>query len=88
MATAVELTRTIHPMYSGPGRSGICVCGCSWRDHHLGVVMNEDYFQETGEDYAPGECERYGFNEVGGMKYNEETKQWEHHCHQYVDRGM
>lgn len=87
MSAAVEVARTIHPMYSGPGRSGICVCGCSWKDHHLCVVMNEDYFRQTGEEYSPGECEHYGFNELGGKKLNEATGQWENHCHGYCDRG-
>ena len=73
------------PRYSGPNRSGICVCGCPWHKHHLGVVMNMDYAEETGEAYILGECEAFGFNEVGGMKYNDETEQWENHCHAYKD---
>jgi len=76
------------PRYSGPNRSGICVCGCSWEDHHLGVVMNREYANETGEAYVPGECEAFGFNEVGGMKYNKATGKWEDHCHSYRDRGV
>ena len=73
------------PKYSGPERSGICKCGCPWDEHHLGVVMNSEYAEQTGEAYYPEECEMFGFNEVGGMKYNEETKTWENHCHRYVD---
>ena len=73
--------------YSGPGKTGICKCGCSWDRHHLGVVMNRDYSEQTEEAYLPEECESYGFNEVGGMKFNEETKKWETHCHKYEDRG-
>ena len=36
--------------------------------------------------YVPQECEQYGFNEVGGKKYNEETEKYEDHCHQYTDK--
>ena len=73
--------------YSGPNRKGICVCGCSWEEHHLGIVMNEEYYKATGEAYIPQECDNFGFNEVGGKKYNEETEEWEDHCHQYRDVG-
>jgi hypothetical protein len=73
------------PRYSGPNRSGICVCGCPWHEHHLGMVMNSDYFKDTQETYVPDECDRYGFNEVGGMKFNEDTGEWEDHCHGYRD---
>lgn len=50
--------------------------------------MNEAYMKATGEGYIPQECTQYGFNEVGGMKYNPETEQWEDHCHGYRDRGV
>lgn len=73
------------PRYSGPNRSGFCVCGCKWDDHHLGCVMNQDYFDATGENYVPDECCAFGFNETGGQKYNEETKEWEDHCSRYRD---
>ena len=73
------------PRYSGPNRSGICVCGCRWDDHHLGCVMNEEYFKDTGESYVPDECCAFGFNESGGQKYNKETKEWEDHCSRYRD---
>lgn len=36
--------------------------------------------------YVPQECERYGSNELGGRKHNEETGEYEDHCHQYEDR--
>lgn len=75
------------PRYSGPGRSGICECGCSWDSHHLGVVMNSVYSTETGEGYIPEECCAFGSNEVGGLKYNLETQEWEDHCHGYRDGG-
>ena len=71
------------PKYSGLGRSGVCKCGCSWEDHHLGVVMNEEYREQTGEAYVPQECEAFGFHEVGGMKF--ENGVWVDHCHGYVD---
>jgi len=54
-----------HPMYSGPSRSGVCVCGHKWDDHHLGVVMNLDYADDTQEAYLPQECEFFGSNEMG-----------------------
>ena len=73
------------PRYSGPNRSGVCVCGCPWDSHHLGCVMNMGYAEQTGESYVPQECDAFGFNEVGGMKYNKETKEWEDHCHGYRD---
>jgi hypothetical protein len=74
--------------YSGPGATGICLCGCAWDEHHLGMVMNVEYMKATGEAYVPDECDAYGFNEVGGMKYNTETKEWEDHCHGYRDSGL
>ena len=74
--------------YSGPGKSGICVCGCKWDDHHLCMVVRQDYLDATQEQYIPDECCRYGFNEGGGMKYNKETGEWEDHCHGYEDRGV
>lgn len=75
------------PRYSGPGKSGICVCGCRWQDHHLGCIMNHQYAEETGECYFPEECCKFGFNEMGGKQYNRETKEWEDHCHCYEDVG-
>lgn len=81
------MTEKFEPRYSGPSRSGICVCGHSWEEHHLGVVMNRDYTRQTGEGYVPQECEHFGFNEAGGMEYNKETGFWEDHCHNYRDTG-
>lgn len=75
----------MQPRYSGPNRSGVCVCGCPWHEHHLGMVMNKAYLEATQEAYIPQECDAYGSNEVGGKKYNEETGEWEDHCHQYKD---
>lgn len=36
--------------------------------------------------YIPNECDRYGCNESGGMKYNEDSGEYEDHCHQYEDK--
>ena len=76
------------PRYSGPNCSGVCVCGCSWEEHHLGIVMNQDYIEQTGEAYLVDECEAFGFNEVSGRKYNETTDEWDDHCHQYRDNKL
>lgn len=66
--------------YSGPHRSGICACGHSWEDHHLGVVMNVDYSVATREFYIPQECEYFGFNERGGLDADGQP-----HCDTYHD---
>ena len=71
--------------YSGPNRSGICICGHKWIEHHLSVVTNVDYLEATHEAYLPQECEHYGFNECGGLKPNKETGRWENHCQSYHD---
>jgi hypothetical protein len=83
----MEDIMTYQRRYSGPGRTGVCICGCSWEAHHLSIVMLKDYFDATQEHYIPEECDNYGFSEVGGMKYSEETKKWEDHCHNYKDSG-
>ena len=70
------------PRYSGPECSGICVCGCSWEEHHLGVILNEEYRAATGEAYLPQECEAFGFNETGGL-----DAEGNPHCDRYKDRG-
>lgn len=68
--------------YSGPNRSGICVCGHKWDRHHLGMVMNIEYlWTDAGpEHYIPQECEHYGFNETGGL-----GKDGKVHCFGYKD---
>ena len=66
--------------YSGPKRSGVGVCGHPWDEHHLGVVLREEYRDDTGEAYIPEECEHFGFNEMGGLDaYGKE------HCWGYRD---
>ncbi len=72
-----------YPRYSGPGKSGICVCGHTWEQHHLGVVLNEPFRLATGEAYVPQECEAFGFNETGGYGPDGEP----HHCDGYRDAG-
>lgn len=61
--------------------SGMCVCGHSWERHHLGVVMKQEYVEQTGEAYIPQECEAFGFNEMGGLDREGKT-----HCHAYLDK--
>ena len=73
------------PRYSGPNNIGICICGHSWQEHHLSVVMNAEYREATGEAYFPEECEHFGFNEMGGMEYKD--GKWIDHCHRYKDAG-
>ena len=68
------------PRYSGPERSGICKCGHSWEIHHLGCVMNSEYFELTQESYVPEECEFFGFNETGGL-----DAEGNNHCQRYRD---
>ena len=74
------------PRYSGPNRSGVCKCGHPWEEHHLGIVMNREYYEQTGEMYVPEECEHYGFNEVGG-KMPDKDGNWVDHCFRYEDKG-
>jgi len=64
------------------------MCGHSWESHHLGMVMRQEYIDETHEGYIPQECVFYGCNEAGGMRYNEETGEWEAHCFGYQDSGQ
>jgi hypothetical protein len=71
------------PRYSGPGKSGVCVCGHPWDSHHLGIVMNADYLAQTGESYIAQECEEFGCNEFGGLDADGKP-----HCGNYVDRGV
>ena len=77
------------PRYTGPGKSGICKCGHRWDDHHLGAVLNSDYYEATGESYVPQECEHYGCNETGGMMPDPANPDgaWVDHCERYEDRG-
>ena len=69
--------------YSGPERSGVCICGHSWEDHHLGCIMRlERLWTDAGmpEYYVPQECEFYGCNEDGGL-----DAEGEPHCFGYKD---
>lgn len=69
-----------NPRYSGSECSGICVCGHSWEDHHLGMVMNVEYVKDTKEGYIPQECEFFGSNESGGL-----DREGNPHCFSYRD---
>lgn len=74
-----------HPRYSGINCTGFCVCGHSWEQHHLGIVMNQEYIDKTHEGYIPQECQHYGFNETGGQQFV--NGEWVDHCYQYRDSG-
>ena len=75
-------------LYSGPDASGICICGCSWESHHLSLILRPEIVEQRHEGYVPGECLRYGNNELGGMKFNDVTEEWEDHCHGYLDSKL
>lgn len=77
---------TYAPLYSGPGKSGICICGHSWEDHHLMLVARQAYVDATHEGYIPGECEAYGSNECGGLMPGLDGE-WIDHCRGYRDQG-
>jgi hypothetical protein len=55
------------------------MCGHSYEDHHLGVVLNPEAYAVMGL-YLPQECEFFGSNEDGGLDEN-----GEYHCFAYVD---
>jgi hypothetical protein len=59
--------------------SGVCVCGHSYENHHLGVVLNPEAYAVIGL-YLPEECEFFGSNEDGGLDENGED-----HCRRDVD---
>ena len=67
-------------IYSGPNRSGVCVCGHKWDQHHLGVVMRQVMTDGGEELYIPQECEAYGVNEDGGKDADGNP-----HCDGYRD---
>jgi hypothetical protein len=75
----------LEPIYSGPNRSGICICGHSWENHHLSLVMRIEYIEETKEGYKPGECCFYGHNETGGLMLDK-NDEWVPHCFGYRDK--
>ena len=76
-----SLTRSKHaPKYSGPNCSGTCQCGHSWEDHHLSMVMRQEYIEDTKEVYIPEECLFYGCNEAGGL-----DAEGNEHCWKYRD---
>ena len=81
------MTEPIRPArYSGPGRTGICICGHSWEDHHLNVVLREGaehVHNGSIEYYIPDECEFYGCNEDGGL-----DAEGKDHCFGYRDSAL
>ena len=56
----------------------ICKCGHPKSDHHTSWFMGGGELVE--------ECEKYGWNETGGMKFNKKTKEWENHCQYFQER--
>lgn len=58
---------------------GTCLCGHSYEDHHLGMVLNPEALAIMGP-YLQGECEFFGWNESGGFDENGNP-----HCMRYVD---
>jgi hypothetical protein len=69
-------------IYSGPNRSGVCICGHKWDDHHLGVVIRPDAMETDGdvERFVPQECEYFGSDEMGGL-----DDEGNPHCSRYRD---
>lgn len=69
-------------IYSGPNRSGTCVCGHKWDEHHLAVVVRPEAIETDGgpETYIPQECEYFGSNEIGGL-----DEEGNSHCLAYRD---
>ena len=69
-------------IYSGPNRSGTCMCGHRWDKHRLGVVATHEKAQTDGdyEAYVPQECGYYGFDGMGGL-----DREGEPHCLRYRD---
>lgn len=69
VADASEREAVRKAIYSGSNRSGICVCGHRWDEHHLGVVARSEATEPDGgpEGYIPQECEHFEFDEIGGL---------------------
>jgi hypothetical protein len=69
-------------------RTGVCKCGHSWEDHHLGMLLNKAIFDEVWAvvpdhpPYVPQECEFYGCNEYGGLDEDGHA-----HCGQYEEEN-
>ena len=81
------MTEPLRPArYSGTGRTGICICGHSWEEHHLSVVMREGaekVHNGSVEYYIPEECEHFGFDEMGGL-----DAAGNDHCFRYRDSAL
>lgn len=69
--------------------SGTCICGHSWEEHHLSLVLKPEGVAERierGEPcYWPSECLYYGSNERGGLQWDPDLGEYVDHCHYYVD---
>ena len=60
--------------------SGVCLCGHSYGNHHLGMIANPEAYKIMGP-YLPQEGEYCGCNEYGGM-----DEEGEIHCCGYIDK--
>lgn len=74
------------PTYSGPGKTGMCVCGHRWDQHHLHIIMDCAIMDARKEGYIIGQCLAHGHNEAAGMMWNDEDEMVDH-CHEYRDTG-
>ena len=54
----------------------MCTCGCPASEHH------QSWYPGGGHEY--GECEMYGSNECGGMKWSEPHGMWIDHCQHFT----
>lgn len=68
-AEANEREAVRKAIYSGPNRSGICVCGHQWEEHHLGMVARSEATEtnDAPKGYIPQECEHFWSDEMGGL---------------------
>lgn len=79
--------------------SGVCKCGCSWKDHHLGMIMRQDvtiaiklhydkYFSHRQWDGVNG-YPLYVPEECEHFGFNEmggKGPNGKDHCYQYEDK--
>lgn len=64
----------------------MCVCGHSWKNHHLHIIMDCAIMDARKEGYIVGQCLAHGHNEAAGMMWNDEDEMVDH-CHAYRDTG-
>ena len=67
------------PKFSKVIYSGTCLCGHSYEDHHISMVLNREALAVMGP-HMPEECEYFGCNETGGLDEHGNP-----HCERYVD---